>query len=85
MKSVIATLFGTVLLSGAAIAAMPLEHGGAKSSAPAFEQLDQNKDGALSESEASRVPGLDFKKADTNHDRKLSRAEYETAAASKGS
>lgn len=76
----IAVLFGLLLFAGVAVAAMP----GAKASAPPFEQIDLNKDGSLSQSEAAAVPGLDFKKADTNHDNKLSRAEYEAAAAKMG-
>jgi EF hand len=76
----IAALFSLLLFSGVSIAAMP----GGKSSAPPFAQIDLNKDGWLSPSEAAAVPGLDFKKADTNHDNKLSRAEYEAAAAKIG-
>jgi EF hand len=71
----IAALFTLLLFSGVSLAAMP----GGKSSAPPFQQIDLNRDGSLSQSEAAAVPGLDFKKADTNHDNKLSRAEYQTA------
>jgi len=33
----------------------------------------------LDRSEASSVPGLDFARADTNHDSSLSREEFQTA------
>lgn len=47
--------------------------------APAFNELDKDKDGMLSKTEASSVKGLDFAKADTNRDGRLDRAEYEAA------
>jgi len=49
------------------------------SNAPSFDEVDTNKDGAISESEASAVETLDFAAADTDKDGKLSRAEYEAA------
>ena len=83
MKLITASLLSALLFSGAAIA-NPLEGKGAQSSAPPFEQIDKNKDGALTKSEAKQATGLDFDKADVNRDGKLSRAEYETAAMSTG-
>jgi Ca2+-binding EF-hand superfamily protein len=47
--------------------------------APAFNELDKDKDGLLTKAEASSVKGLDFAKADTNKDGRLDRAEYEAA------
>ncbi len=44
---------------------------------PPFEQVDANRDGHISQSEAAAVEGLDFATADTNQDGMLSRAEYE--------
>jgi Ca2+-binding EF-hand superfamily protein len=44
---------------------------------PAFEEVDQNADGMISEAEASAVEGLEFATADTNQDGALSREEYE--------
>ena len=46
---------------------------------PQFDQLDANRDGMLSKSEAMKAPGLDFAKADSNKDGALSRTEYEAA------
>lgn len=43
---------------------------------PAFEEVDQNGDGAISEEEAQAVEGLDFASADTNQDGQLDRAEW---------
>lgn len=82
MKLITASLLSALLVSGVAVA-NPLEKS-TQSSAPPFEQIDKNKDGALSKSEAKQAPGLDFSKADVNRDGKLSRAEYETAAMSTG-
>jgi hypothetical protein len=45
--------------------------------APAFEEVDANQDGAISQEEAAVVEGLDFATADANQDGQLSREEYE--------
>ena len=44
---------------------------------PAFEEVDQNGDGMISEAEAAEVEALDFATADTNQDGAISREEYE--------
>ena len=44
-----------------------------------FDELDANKDGTLSKSEAAASADLDFVKADTNKDGRIDRAEYEKA------
>jgi hypothetical protein len=80
MKFTIATLFSTLLLSGVAFAADPLQPGGKSSAAPPFAQLDTDKDGALSKSEAAKVRNLDVNQADTDRDGKISQSEYEAAA-----
>jgi hypothetical protein len=47
---------------------------------PAFEEVDTNRDGAISGAEASIVEGLDLAAADTNQDGVLDRAEYARVA-----
>ncbi len=47
--------------------------------APAFNELDKDRDGMLTKAETTTVKGLDFAKADTNKDGRLDRAEYEAA------
>lgn len=46
--------------------------------APAFEQVDRNKDGSIDKSEAAVVPGLsaNFEKADRDKDGKLDKVEF---------
>jgi hypothetical protein len=44
---------------------------------PPFEQVDANRDGRISATEAAAVEGLDFRTADANQDGMLSREEYE--------
>jgi len=44
---------------------------------PSFDDVDQNKDGAISQSEASKIEGLDFAALDTNKDGSLDREEYQ--------
>lgn len=51
----------------------------AQNSMPAFEDVDQNGDGVISQEEAQTVEGLDFAAADTNQDGQLSREEYTAA------
>ncbi|MCA9510128.1 MAG: hypothetical protein R3E88_14745 [Myxococcota bacterium] len=46
---------------------------------PKFDEVDSNDDGMVSKSEAAKVDGLDFAKADANGDGHLTRAEYEAA------
>jgi hypothetical protein len=52
---------------------------GAAHAAPAFDDVDANKDGMLSKVEASVVKGLDFAEADLDKDGMLDRAEYDAA------
>lgn len=54
----------------------------AQGSLPAFEEVDADGDGTISQQEAQAVEGLDFSQADTNQDGSLSRAEYAAAAQS---
>ncbi|MEM7250575.1 MAG: hypothetical protein AAF493_04090 [Pseudomonadota bacterium] len=56
--------------------------GTAFAAAPAFDDVDADKNGAISPSEALAVDGLDFAKADANGDGALDRAEYEDATKS---
>lgn len=44
---------------------------------PPFEDVDQNGDGMISESEAAAVEALEFATADTNQDGQISREEYQ--------
>lgn len=63
------TLVALGLFSSAALAAPP-----------AFEDIDRNKDGAITADEAASVEGLDMASADANGDGMLSKTEYEAAA-----
>jgi len=51
----------------------------AQQQAPAFEEVDQNSDGMISQQEAEQVEGLDFSTADRNQDGQLDRQEYQQA------
>jgi len=44
---------------------------------PAFEEVDANSDGQISQEEAAAVEGLDFAARDADQDGSLSREEYE--------
>lgn len=46
---------------------------------PAFEEVDANADGGISQEEAQAIEGLDFATVDANQDGVLSREEYEAA------
>jgi hypothetical protein len=48
---------------------------------PAFEDVDANSDGQISQEEAAVIEGLDFAAADTDQNGSLSREEYEAAQA----
>jgi hypothetical protein len=45
--------------------------------APAFEDVDANGDGAITQDEAAAVEGLDFATCDANQDGALAREEYD--------
>jgi hypothetical protein len=66
-------LNAAVLVASVAIASV------AFAEAPAFDDIDANKDGKLSKAEASAVKGLDFAKADRDQNGTLDRVEYEAA------
>ena len=46
---------------------------------PTFSQADLDKSGYIAPNEIGMVKGIDFQKADVDHDGKLSQAEYEQA------
>jgi hypothetical protein len=48
---------------------------------PAFEEVDANSDGQISQEEASAIEGLDFATADADQDGALSQEEYDAAQA----
>lgn len=48
--------------------------------APAFEEVDANADGQITEEEASAVEGLDFATCDADQDGALSADEYMACA-----
>lgn len=48
---------------------------------PAFEEVDANGDGQITQDEAAAIEGLDFAAADTNQDGALSMEEYSAATA----
>jgi hypothetical protein len=47
---------------------------------PAFEEVDANGDGQISQQEAAAIEGLDFATADADQDGALSMEEYNAAA-----
>lgn len=49
---------------------------------PTFTQADLNQSGSVEPNEIGMVKGIDFQKADVDHDGKLSKAEYEQAVQS---
>lgn len=53
--------------------------GTARSAAPSFSQADKDGSGAIEQSEATGLAGIDFSSADRDGDGKLSRSEYEAA------
>lgn len=69
VKRTLITLMALGMFSGVALAAPP-----------AFEDVDRNKDGAITADEAAGVEGLDMASADANGDGMLSKKEYEAAA-----
>ncbi len=48
---------------------------------PAFEEVDANADGMISQEEAATVEGLDFATCDENQDGSLSQEEYKACVA----
>lgn len=68
------TKYSLLALIGVAGAAMA-------QSLPAFEEVDANGDGQISQEEAAAIEGLDFATADTDQDGALSMEEYNAATA----
>lgn len=64
--ALLSTLVFTIGFAGAAAA----------QGLPAFEEVDANSDGVISQAEAAAVEGLDFATADTNQDGMIDREEY---------
>lgn len=69
IRRTLTTLVALGMFSGVALAAPP-----------AFQDVDVNKDGAITADEAAGVEGLDMASADANGDGKLSMKEYQEAA-----
>jgi hypothetical protein len=67
------TKYSLLALIGVAGAAMA-------QSLPAFEEVDANGDGQISQQEAAAIEGLDFATADADQDGALSMEEYNAAA-----
>jgi hypothetical protein len=65
-------LLQTLVISGFAGAALA-------QGLPAFEDVDADGDGQISQQEAAAIEGLDFVAADTNQDGALSMEEYNAA------
>lgn len=68
-KRILTALMALGLFSGVALAAPP-----------AFQDVDTNQDGVITQEEAAKVEGLDIASADANGDGQLSMEEYEAAA-----
>jgi hypothetical protein len=52
---------------------------GSSTGMPSFEEADKDQSGSIEMSETAGIGGLDISAADTDHDGKLSRSEYEAA------
>ena len=76
MKKFVAIVGGLVLASGVALAGDQSTEGQAKS----FNELDENQDGVITQTEASADQNLvaQFQTADANQDGYLTPAEYDT-------
>jgi hypothetical protein len=59
-------------------------HGDVSPGPGAFDQLDTNRDGKLSESEVSRMQGIELRKLDSNNNGTLDRSEWQKGSAAKG-
>lgn len=68
-----------VSATGFAAQDKPGAAGGGAGGMPSFTQADKDKSGAVEQSEAAGIAGLDFSKADKDKDGKLSRSEFEAA------
>lgn len=55
--------------------------GVALAQAPAFEDVDTNADGMITEEEAAAVEGLDFATCDANQDGAIAKEEYDACTA----
>ena len=58
---------------------------GSSSAMPSFSQAASDSTGAIDQSEAGSITGLDMSTADSNGDGQLSRTEYEAATLRQGS
>lgn len=83
MKKFVAIVGGLMLASGVALAQDPAQDpamSGGEGQAKSFNELDENQDGVITQTEASADQNLvaQFQTADANQDGYLTPAEYDT-------
>lgn len=75
-KTVIALTLATLLPLGAAVAGDQYGKDKSGTTSPAFDKLDTNRDGRISQAEASADANIVFTSADANGDGYLDKAEW---------
>ena len=79
MRLLNAVLFAFGLSAFSTVIAQESGAAGEAAGMPSFSQADKDKSGAVEQSEAAEITGLDLTSADKDGDGKLSRSEFEAA------
>ncbi len=77
-KTLIALTLAAAIPLGAAVAGDQYSKDKSGTSAPAFDKLDTNRDGRISQAEASADTNIVFSSADTNGDGYLDKTEWKS-------